>query len=135
FLAPMVELSLHRAFIERQEARANLGIESRVLREPVLAVALEPEIQQFGRLHRSHNASYGESAGAGNVALSPAARGQPGRLVSVGPGSACASAGGRQADPAFDRLFSLPLVPRDGARELRESGGRGAAEPRLRQHQ
>ena len=40
-----------------------------------------------------------------------------------------------QADPALGRLRRLPLVPCHGARELREPGGRGADEPRLRQHQ
>ena len=47
---------------------------------------------------------------------------------------ALAQAGG-QADPALGRLRRLPLVPRHGARELREPGGRGGDEPRLRQRQ
>ena len=40
-----------------------------------------------------------------------------------------------QADLPLDRLLGLPLVPRDGARELRERGDRAADERALRQHQ
>ena len=35
-----------------------------------------------------------------------------------------------QADPAVDRLFGVPLVPRDGARVVRGPGGRGGDERR-----
>ena len=41
----------------------------------------------------------------------------------------------RQADPALDRLFDLPLVPCDGARVVRGSGHRGADERAVRLHQ
>ena len=41
----------------------------------------------------------------------------------------------RQADPALDRLFRLPLVPRDGARVLRGRGDGGGHEPPVRQRQ
>ena len=60
---------------------------------------------------------------------------QPGRLVSLGPGGAGEGQGREQADLPVDRLFGLPLVPRDGARELREPGDRGPDERALRQHQ
>ena len=41
----------------------------------------------------------------------------------------------RQADPAVDRLFGLPLVPRDGARIVRGPRDRGADERAVREHQ
>ena len=40
-----------------------------------------------------------------------------------------------QAGAALGRLLGLPLVPRHGARELREPGDRGADEPAVREHQ
>ena len=43
-----------------------------------------------------------------------------------------ARARARPADPALDRLLGLPLVPRDGARELRGPGDRRADERALR---
>ena len=43
---------------------------------------------------------------------------QPGRLVSVGTESAGQGQAGKEADLPLDRLFELPLVPRDGAGEL-----------------
>src|SRR5215203_3369545 len=52
--------------------------------------------------------------------------GEPGRLVSVGRGGARPRARGAEADPGLDRLRRLPLVPRDGARVVRGSRGRGA---------
>ena len=64
-----------------------------------------------------------------------AARREPGRLVPVGRGGARAGARARPADPALDRLLGLPLVPRDGARELRGRGDGRADEPALRADQ
>jgi hypothetical protein len=52
-----------------------------------------------------------------------------------GPDLALAVPSGRQADLSLDRLLRLPLVPRDGARELRERSGSRAAERAFRQHQ
>ena len=63
------------------------------------------------------------------------ARPQPGRLVPVGRGGAGPRARGGQADLPVDRLLGLPLVPRDGARVVRERRHRGAHERALRQHQ
>ena len=59
----------------------------------------------------------------------------PVRLVSLGRGSARARARQRQAGPAVDRLFGLPLVSRHGARIVRGSGDRGAHERAVREHQ
>ena len=67
--------------------------------------------------------------------LPPPAPGQPGRVARVVGRDAGAGEAGGQADPALGRLRRLPLVPRHGARELREPGGRGGDEPRLRQRQ
>ena len=59
---------------------------------------------------------------------------QPGRLVAWGPG-ARGSQARATADPALGRLRRLPLVPRDGARELRGRGDRARDERAVRQHQ
>ena len=67
--------------------------------------------------------------------LPAAARRQPGRLVSLGRGGAGARQRGGPADPPLDRLLGLPLVPRDGARVLREPGDRRLHERALRQRQ
>ena len=53
----------------------------------------------------------------------------------VGRRGARARATRRKADPAVDRLLGVPLVPRDGARVVRGSAGRGGDERGLRQHQ
>ncbi len=76
-----------------------------------------------------------QSPRAGKIALPPAARAQSGRLVSVGRGGFRESAEREQADLPLRRLFHLPLVPRDGARELRERGDRAVAERQFCQHQ
>src|SRR5215207_11402490 len=60
-----------------------------------------------------------QSPGRRDLALPPPARGEPGRLVSVGRGGARPRARGAEADPGLDRLRRLPLVPRDGARVVR----------------
>ena len=65
----------------------------------------------------------------------PPARGQPGRLVPVGRGGVREGARRGQADPALDRLLGLPLVPRDGARVVRERRDGERDERALRQHQ
>ena len=73
--------------------------------------------------------------GAGNLALSPAAQAQSGRLVALEPGGAGGGQARQQADPALGRLCRLPLVPRDGARELRGRRHRRGDERPVRQHQ
>ncbi len=70
-----------------------------------------------------------------DLPLPAAARAESGGLVRVGDGGARARARRRQADPALGGLLGLPLVPRDGARELRGPRGGGSDEPPLRQHQ
>ena len=67
--------------------------------------------------------------------LPPAAPAQPGRLVSVGRGGPRASAGGGPAAARVDWLQRLSLVPRHGARVLRESGDRRTHERGVRLHQ
>ena len=67
--------------------------------------------------------------------LPAAARPQPGGLVPVGAGSVRKGPPRRQAHLPFHRLLHLPLVPRHGARVVRERSHRRAAEPRLRAHQ
>ncbi len=84
---------------------------------------------------RGERAPAYESAGGGDEPVSPPARAQPGGLVSVGRRGLRAGAEGGQAGPALRGLLGLPLVPRDGARVLRERGHRRAHEPALRQHQ
>src|SRR5262245_9355972 len=67
--------------------------------------------------------------------LPAAARPQPGGLVPVGPGGPGASP--RAGPPHLPErwLLGLPLVPRDGARELRGRGNGHDPERALRQHQ
>src|SRR3546814_15413456 len=67
--------------------------------------------------------------------LPASARRQPGALATLGRGGAGAGARTRPADPAVDRLFGVPLVPCDGARELRRHATGGADERALRQRQ
>ena len=52
-----------------------------------------------------------------------------------GPAGARRGQAEQQADPALDRLRRLPLVPCDGARELRGRADRGGDERPVRQHQ
>ena len=61
------------------------------------------------------------------VSVPPPAQGQPRGLVSLGTGGARAGARGGQADLPLDRLLDLPLVPRHGARVVRD----GARSPKL----
>src|SRR5512140_400148 len=56
------------------------------------------------------------------------ARPQPGRLVSVGRRGVRARPARAAPGAAEHRLLRLSLVPRDGARVVRESGDRGADE-------
>ena len=65
----------------------------------------------------------------------PAARAQSRRLVSLGRRGVRPRPRGGQADPPLDRLLGLSLVPRHGARVVRERGHRGAHERPVRQHQ
>ena len=67
--------------------------------------------------------------------LPPAAQGQPRALVGVGPRGAGRGQARQQADPALRRLCRLPLVPRHGARELRERRHRRGHERPVREHQ
>ena len=67
--------------------------------------------------------------------LSAPACGKPRRLVPVGRPGALPRAGRGPADPAFDRLQRLPLVPRDGARVVRGQRDGGRDERALRQRQ
>ena len=86
--------------------------------------------------YASDVASSGREPARGRDQPLPApARRQPGRLVPVGRGGARARPRRGQADPALDRLRRLPLVPRDGARVVRERRDRGVDERALRQHQ
>ena len=84
---------------------------------------------------RVGHASQDQPPGRRDQPLPAPARDQPGRLVSLGTGGAGQGQGREQADLPVDRLLGLPLVPRHGARELREPGDRGADERALRQHQ
>ena len=74
----------------------------------------------------------GQSPSGRDLALPAPAQGQPRGLVPVGRGGACPGARRGPADPALDRLFGLPLVPRDGARVLRGRGDRQRDERALR---
>src|SRR5580704_18763627 len=69
------------------------------------------------------------------VSLSPPTCAQPGRLVSLGPGGIPERADPKKAHLPFDRLFHVSLVPRHGARIVRELNCRRYSEPVLRQHQ
>ncbi len=71
-----------------------------------------------------------EPAREGTVSLPPPASGQPGRLVPLGRGSVRAGAWRGPADLPLDRLLDVPLVPRHGARVLRDSGRGGRASNR-----
>src|SRR5712671_3657290 len=50
----------------------------------------------------------------------------------MGRGGPRTGAGGEQTDSALDRLLGVPLVPRDGARVVRERGDRARDERELR---
>src|SRR3954467_12448497 len=77
----------------------------------------------------------GEPPRRRELALPPPAPGQPRRLVSVGPGRLRPGARRGQAGAALGRLLGLPLVPRDGPRELRGRPGGRRRQRRLREHQ
>ena len=62
----------------------------------------------------------GQPASPRVLSLPPPAPGQPGRLVPVGRGGVCPCPERAEADLSLDRLLHLPLVPRHGARVLRE---------------
>src|SRR4051812_11785936 len=67
-----------------------------------------------------------------NLAVSPSARGQPRGLVPVGRGGVRRRARAGPAAAGLDRLRGVPLVPCDGARVVRGSGGRFADERLVR---
>ncbi len=69
---------------------------------------------------------------SGEESISAAARAQSGGLVSLGRGGVRKGPPGGQADLPFHRLLDLPLVPRDGARVVRERADRGDSEPSIR---
>src|SRR5690606_37853244 len=81
------------------------------------------------------HAAVHEPPGAGNLAVFAPARTQSRGLVSLGRGGVRPRPRRGQTDLSLDRLLDLPLVPRDGARVVREPRDRGAAERALRQHQ
>src|SRR4051812_49182093 len=70
-----------------------------------------------------------------DLAVPAATQGQPRGLVSVGFGGVCSRPRRRQARARLDRLRGVPLVPRHGARIVRERGGRRADELLVRLHQ
>src|SRR4051812_24131201 len=76
----------------------------------------------------------GEPPRPRGVAVPVAACTQSGRLVRVGRGGARRGKARRQADLAQRGLFGLSLVPRDGARVLRERSDRADDESALREH-
>ena len=76
-----------------------------------------------------------QSPWAGDLALSSAARRQPGALAPVERRRSGGGQAARLPDPAFDRLRRLPLVPRDGARVVRERRNGAPHERVVRQHQ
>jgi hypothetical protein len=82
-----------------------------------------------------HAGPSSEPPGARGLSVPPAARPQPGRLVSVGTRSARQSEGRRQAHSLVDRILGLPLVPRDGEGVVRERRHRQADERGLRVNQ
>ncbi len=61
--------------------------------------------------------------------------GEPRAMAAVGRHSTRGGSRQWQAHPAVGRLLGVPLVPRDGARELRGRRHRAAHERALRQHQ
>ena len=108
--------------------RRRRGAHGRVVAEP-----RAPRVRAPGAAPR--RLSRGQRARPRDLAVPAPARGEPGRLAAVGPGGARPRARARHADPRLDRLLRLPLVPRDGARELRGPGDRRADERALRLHQ
>ena len=75
------------------------------------------------------------TAWPGDLPLPPPALREPRRLVRVGRGGVRPRPRGGPRRARLDRLLRLPLVPRDGARELRGRGDRAADERALRLHQ
>ena len=75
---------------------------------------------QHGRGKPDIRGQSAESSGARAQPVSAAARRQSGRLVSVGDEAFDDGGAPGQADLPVDRLLDLPLVPRDGARVVRE---------------
>ena len=63
------------------------------------------------------------------------ARRQPGRLVPVGRRGVRGGGGARRPAPPVGRLLGVPLVPRDGPRELRGRRRRRGDEPALRERE
>src|SRR5882762_10825455 len=64
--------------------------------------------------------------------VSPPARAESRRMVSVGRRSVRQGAWRGQADLSLDRVFHVPLVSRNGARVVRARCCRGGAQPALR---
>ena len=76
-----------------------------------------------------------EPSREGEEPLPPPARAQSRGLVPVGTRGVRARAARGQADLPLDRLLDLPLVPRHGARIVRERGDREGPQRALRLHQ
>src|SRR5438067_1586611 len=76
-----------------------------------------------------------QPSGPRDLAVSLAARPQPGGLVSVGPGGLRAGAARGPADLPVGRVLDVLLVPRDGAAVLRGRTDCRRDEPAVRQHQ
>ena len=92
----------------------------------------------LGRLTRRRSGTYApahEPSRRRHLAVPPPARRESRRLVRVGRRSVRARAGRGQAAPRLRRLQLVPLVPRDGARVVRERDHRGAHERPLRQRE
>src|SRR5271165_410831 len=76
-----------------------------------------------------------QSTDSREVSLSPPTCAQPSRLVSLGPGGIPEGADTKKAHLPLYRLLYVSLVPRHGARIVRELNCRRYSEPVLRQHQ
>ena len=95
----------------------------------------DPPPTRHDRMTNQKASPRAQSPGDRDEPVPAAARGQPRRLVSLGRGGAGQGARRGQADPGQHRLLGLPLVPRHGARVVRERRDRGEDERALRQHQ
>ena len=122
-------LAGQRAHPEQVDA----GVTGRLPEPGELAGAVREDHREVSG-HRAHsNLNPNEQPPRGRDQPVPApARGQPGRLASVGPGGAGAGDRARPPRPVVDRLLVLSLVPRDGARVVRGPRDRTLHERALR---
>ena len=84
---------------------------------------------------RGRLAAVDQPARAGELALSPAARAQPGRLAALGRRGVRRGARARPAGLPDHRLRDLPLVPRDGGGVVRGAGHRADPQRAVRRGQ